>query len=84
MMLYNALLQEKKVMFLGHNLPSWTICRYVISSCLLLAPIHNVLIERAYPLTYLGGFGFQNSQVSFNNTEFLINRWFQIRLHCRS
>jgi hypothetical protein len=61
MTLYNALLQEKKVMFLGHNLPSWTICRYVISSCLLLAPIHNVLIERAYPLTYLGGFGFQNS-----------------------
>jgi hypothetical protein len=46
---------------LGHDVPTWLICRYVFSACMLTLPLTGTLHERAYPYANLGYFDFLNS-----------------------
>lgn len=62
LLIYNAILLERRVMFFGHDVPTWLLCRYVFSACLLVSPLSGVLHERAYPYVNLGSFDFLLSE----------------------
>lgn len=71
MVIYRSILLEKRIMFFGHDVPTWLLCRFVFSACLLVHPISGTFIfllcdwiylgilhERAFPYVNLGSFDF--------------------------
>ncbi|KAI0226105.1 hypothetical protein L0F63_004883 [Massospora cicadina] len=56
MLLLNALVTEKRVIFLGHGLPSGQVANYVLAACAMASGSGLVLrgfLERAFPYTSL-------------------------------
>jgi hypothetical protein len=54
MTIYNAILCEKRVIFLGYGCSSSEVSEYVIASiCMLCPPLKGILSQRAYPYTNL-------------------------------
>lgn len=56
MIILNGLLTEKRIVFLGHGLPSSDVVNYVLAACCIGSGAGLVLkglLERAYPYTNL-------------------------------
>ena len=56
--LFNALVTGKRIIFLGHNIPAGQVANYVLSACALGSGCGAVLrgfIERAFPYAGLAG-----------------------------
>jgi hypothetical protein len=53
MVIYSALLAEKRVIFLGHGLPARDVCNCVVSACLLVSPPLLGTLNRAFPYANL-------------------------------
>ena len=51
--LYNAIFTQRRVIFVGHNLPSDLIANMVLSACLLTSPAIQGTLQRAYPYACL-------------------------------
>lgn len=51
--IYNAIFTQKRVIFVGHNLPSDLIANMVLSACLLTSPAIQGTLQRAYPYACL-------------------------------
>eukprot|EP01083_Nonionella_stella_P141388 435524_1 len=49
MIVYNAILTEKRILFLAHNQPTEQLCRSVFSCCSLVCPPFPNLMDRIYP-----------------------------------
>lgn len=59
MLIYDALLLDKPVLFHGHNIPNWVICRYVLSALLLCHPIGS-MEAKVFPFVHLASISFQH------------------------
>jgi hypothetical protein len=56
--LFNALVTGKRIIFLGHNIPAGQVANYVLSACALGSGCGAILrgfIERAFPYAGLAG-----------------------------
>eukprot|EP01107_Rhizomastix_libera_P015663 TRINITY_DN601_c0_g1_i1.p1 TRINITY_DN601_c0_g1~~TRINITY_DN601_c0_g1_i1.p1 ORF type:complete len:745 (+),score=211.90 TRINITY_DN601_c0_g1_i1:128-2236(+) len=53
MTIYNALLLEKRVMFLGYNSSSSEVCQYVLASVCMISSVLKGVIQRAFPYVNL-------------------------------
>eukprot|EP00742_Colponemidia_sp_Colp-10_P003963 GILJ01004226.1.p1 GENE.GILJ01004226.1~~GILJ01004226.1.p1 ORF type:complete len:811 (+),score=125.65 GILJ01004226.1:46-2433(+) len=58
MILYNAILEEKRVLFIGHTLPAGQVCQMVLSSPLLVSPPLRGLTLRIFPYADLNNLDF--------------------------
>jgi Stabilization of polarity axis len=50
---FNALLAQKRILFLGHNEPASRVCQCVLSACMLVAPPLTGTLRRAFPYSNL-------------------------------
>eukprot|EP00026_Physarum_polycephalum_P003239 Phypoly_transcript_03249.p1 GENE.Phypoly_transcript_03249~~Phypoly_transcript_03249.p1 ORF type:complete len:784 (+),score=142.64 Phypoly_transcript_03249:155-2506(+) len=53
MMIYNAILSEKRVLFLGFSCSAGEVCNYVLAACCMVCPPLTGLIGRVFPYTNL-------------------------------
>ncbi|PRP84707.1 methionyl-tRNA synthetase [Planoprotostelium fungivorum] len=53
MIIYNALLTQKRVLFTGFDISASDVCEYVLSACSMVCPPLRGLIKRAFPYTNL-------------------------------
>lgn len=51
--IYNAILLEKKVLFVGYNIPSRDVCKCVLSALLMCSPPITDLVHRTFPIANL-------------------------------
>lgn len=64
MLIYNAILEERRVLFVGHNQSAADVCFHVLSACLLVCPpLTGVLKTRVYPYQSLTITGTDFTQV---------------------
>jgi hypothetical protein len=54
-LLLNALLTQKRIIFLGHGQPAGHVANFVLSACALTAPVLRGFAERAFPYSNLAG-----------------------------
>jgi hypothetical protein len=54
-LLLNALLTEKRILFLGHGQPASTVVNFVLAACSLSGHILRGFTERAFPYSNLAG-----------------------------
>lgn len=60
--LFHALLDRKRVLFLGHAQPAEVVCLAVLSSPLLVAPPLEDVLERCFPYTTLNNLDFLETE----------------------
>jgi len=53
MVLFNALLRQQRIIFLGYGHPSGEVANYVLAACALLSPPLRGFTQRAFPYTNL-------------------------------
>jgi hypothetical protein len=53
--LLNALLTQKRIIFLGHGQPAGHVANFVLAACALTAPVLRGFAERAFPYSNLAG-----------------------------
>jgi len=53
MLIYNGLLTQKRILFLGFDSSAGELCEYVLAACSMLCPPLKGLIHRAFPYTNL-------------------------------
>jgi hypothetical protein len=53
MTIYNALLAEKRILFLGFGCSAGEVCNYVLATCCMVCPPLTGLIDRVFPYTNL-------------------------------
>jgi len=53
MTIYNALLAEKRILFLGFGSSAGEVCNYVLATCCMVCPPLTGLIDRVFPYTNL-------------------------------
>jgi hypothetical protein len=53
MRIFNALLAEKRVLFLGHHQPAALVCNFVLGACLMVSPPLVGCLQRAHPYATL-------------------------------
>eukprot|EP00455_Lapot_gusevi_P001772 TRINITY_DN10680_c0_g1_i3.p1 TRINITY_DN10680_c0_g1~~TRINITY_DN10680_c0_g1_i3.p1 ORF type:complete len:458 (-),score=111.90 TRINITY_DN10680_c0_g1_i3:124-1497(-) len=58
MAIYNAILTEKRVLFVGHNQPAHDVCSLVLGACLLVCPPLQGTLQRAFPYATLTNMDF--------------------------
>jgi hypothetical protein len=58
MLIYNAVLTQKRVLFLGYNTAAWDIVSAVLSATALVAPPLSGLLSRCFPYTNLTALDF--------------------------
>lgn len=51
--LYNGVFTQRRIIFVGHNLPSSLIANMVLATCLLVSPSIEGTLKRAYPYACL-------------------------------
>ncbi|KAG7553659.1 hypothetical protein FFLO_02944 [Filobasidium floriforme] len=54
-LLLNALLTQKRIIFLGHGQPAGHVANFVLAACALTAPVLRGFAERAFPYSNLAG-----------------------------
>ena len=54
-LLLNALLAQKRIIFLGHGQPAGHVANFVLAACALTAPVLRGFAERAFPYSNLAG-----------------------------
>lgn len=59
---FHALLNKKRVVFLGHSQPAETVCLAVLSSPLLVCPPLEDLLSRCFPYTTLNNLDFLETE----------------------
>ena len=57
MLIYNAILTKRRVLFIGHGLESWTVCRLVLAVVTLMRPLRG-LLDRCFPYAHLTNLDF--------------------------
>lgn len=55
MLLLNALLTEKRILFLGHGQPAGHVANFVLATCSLTGHVLRGFTERAFPYSNLAG-----------------------------
>eukprot|EP01117_Protostelium_nocturnum_P005316 TRINITY_DN1935_c0_g1_i3.p1 TRINITY_DN1935_c0_g1~~TRINITY_DN1935_c0_g1_i3.p1 ORF type:complete len:590 (+),score=185.84 TRINITY_DN1935_c0_g1_i3:58-1827(+) len=53
MIIYNALLTQKRILYLGFDITSSDVCEYVLATCSMVCPPLTGFIKRAFPYTNL-------------------------------
>lgn len=53
MIIYNALLAQKRIIFLGFDCSAGEVCEYTLAACSLVCPPLKGFAERAFPYTNL-------------------------------
>eukprot|EP00466_Bigelowiella_natans_P007737 jgi/Bigna1/71351/fgenesh1_pg.15_\ len=53
MTIFNAMLLERRVLFIGHNLPASDVVEHVLAACLLISPPLSGVKRRVFPYTSL-------------------------------
>jgi len=51
--IYNAIFTQRRIIFVGHNLPSELVSNMVLATCLLISPAIEGTLQRAYPYACL-------------------------------
>mmetsp|Transcript_24426 Transcript_24426/g.34241 ORF Transcript_24426/g.34241 Transcript_24426/m.34241 type:complete len:672 (+) Transcript_24426:134-2149(+) len=51
--IYNGLLQQKRILFLGFDCAAGEVCEYVLAACCMVCPPLKGLVKRAFPYTNL-------------------------------
>lgn len=51
--IYNALLAEKRILFLGYDVAAGEVCEYVLAACCMVCPPLRGFVQRAFPYTNL-------------------------------
>jgi hypothetical protein len=54
-LLLNALLTQKRIIFLGHGQPAGHVANFVLAACALASPVLRGFTERAFPYSNLAG-----------------------------
>lgn len=62
MIIYDAVLSEKSVLFHGYNLPSWFISKFAQSASILTHPIPVNFKKRVFPFVHLASISFTRIQ----------------------
>ena len=53
MQIFNAILTEKRVMFVGHNQPAADVSNYVLAACALVSPpLYGSVLFGRFPFSY--------------------------------
>lgn len=53
MHIYNGLLSQKRILFVGFDCSAGEVCEYVLSTCSLICPPLTGLVKKAFPYTNL-------------------------------
>lgn len=59
MKIYNAILAEKRILFMGFQLPASEVCQCVVSACMLISSIMPGTLRRVFPYTNLTNLQFK-------------------------
>lgn len=60
LVIYQGLLLEKRILFVGYDSPASDLCQYVLATCLLVCPPLTNVITRAFPYTNLSYMDFRD------------------------
>eukprot|EP00494_Astrolonche_serrata_P028185 UN28450 len=58
--IYNSILLEKRVLFLGYEQPAEEVCQSVLAACLLVSPPLSKILHRCFPYSCLTNMDFLN------------------------
>lgn len=60
MLIYNALITQKRILFLGFDCSAGEVCEYTLAACSMVCPPLKGLVKRAFPYTNLTYLDFLN------------------------